>query len=362
MRFRIARFVGIVEKVEPEAVVQSSVTMFPVLVSLNNSDGALMPGMNGQVVMDIIRRDNVLAVPSDAIRNARDAATVAPVLGVSPDSLKAVLAAARQRRAGGGTRPRIYGIVVRRWTRQHRQAQIRRGELDTGVGRWRRDRVVDRPGGGFAAGRRRRCEAGGWLGAGGRWWRWWRGRYAVVFVKKGDKYSPRVVRVGVSDFDYTEILSGVNAGRAGGAARRGGAAGAARGQLQARIRAGAGGGLAAADDAGGRRRGGAAVAVDAAVAAAAARRWITGGSSMLLGETIGVALGALQGEQAALVPDDARCRHRRRRGDRGRRARTWRAGVRQCADLRARNDASHGSARDRSSRPGECRRAPTARR
>ena len=105
------RFVGIVEQVQPEAVVQSSVTMFPVLVSLDNSDGALMPGMNGQVVMDILRRDNVLAVPSDAIRNARDAATVAPVLGVTPDSLKTAQAAARAARGfgpggsggGGGT-------------------------------------------------------------------------------------------------------------------------------------------------------------------------------------------------------------------------------------------------------------------
>ena len=95
------RFVGIVEQVQPEAVVQSSVTMFPVLVSLDNSDGALMPGMNGQVVMDILRKDNVLAVPSDAIRNAKDAATVAPVLGVSPDSLKAAQAAARAARGAG---------------------------------------------------------------------------------------------------------------------------------------------------------------------------------------------------------------------------------------------------------------------
>ena len=94
------RFVGIVEQVEPEAVVQSSVTMFPVLVSLDNSDGALLPGMNGEVVMDILRKDNVLAVPSDAIRNARDAAVVAPVLGVSPDSLKAAQAAARLARGG----------------------------------------------------------------------------------------------------------------------------------------------------------------------------------------------------------------------------------------------------------------------
>jgi hypothetical protein len=63
-----------------------------------------------------------------------------------------------------------------------------------------------------------------------------------VFVKQGTKYSPRVVRLGVSDFDYTEILSGVKQGEQvallGPAVLQ-----AQRDQLQARIRAGAGGGL-----------------------------------------------------------------------------------------------------------------------
>jgi hypothetical protein len=63
-----------------------------------------------------------------------------------------------------------------------------------------------------------------------------------VFVKLGDKYSPRVVRLGVSDFDYTEIVSGVQQGEQvallGPAVLQ-----AQRDQLQARIRAGAGGGL-----------------------------------------------------------------------------------------------------------------------
>jgi HlyD family secretion protein len=63
-----------------------------------------------------------------------------------------------------------------------------------------------------------------------------------VFVKKGDKYSPRVVRLGVSDFDYSEVLSGVQQGEQvallGPAVLQ-----AQRDQLQARIRAGAGGGL-----------------------------------------------------------------------------------------------------------------------
>jgi len=31
----------------------------------------------------------------------------------------------------------------------------------------------------------------------------------VAFVKTNGKYSPRAIRVGVSDFDYTEVLSGL---------------------------------------------------------------------------------------------------------------------------------------------------------
>jgi HlyD family secretion protein len=230
------RFVGIVEQVQPEAVVQSSVTMFPVLVSLDNSDGALMPGMNGQVVMDILRKDNVLAVPSDAIRNARDAATVAPVLGVSPDSLKAALAAARAARGAGAGGTGAPG--------------------DTTGGRRRFGAASSTPGAGGAQGTAsstgRRFGGGGGGGAGGFAGGGAAGAGAAgssrtggamyVFVKKGDKYSPRVVRLGVSDFDYSEILSGVQLGEQvallGPAVLQ-----AQRDQLQARVRAGAGGGL-----------------------------------------------------------------------------------------------------------------------
>ena len=63
-------FVGTVEKVEPQAVVQQSVTMFPVLVSLSNEAGLLKPGMNGEVSVEISRRENVLAVPAAIGSNA----------------------------------------------------------------------------------------------------------------------------------------------------------------------------------------------------------------------------------------------------------------------------------------------------
>ena len=63
-----------------------------------------------------------------------------------------------------------------------------------------------------------------------------------MFVKKDGKYTPRFVRVGISDFDYTEILSGVSQGEQvallGAAVLQ-----AQREQQQARIRAGTGGGL-----------------------------------------------------------------------------------------------------------------------
>ena len=42
-------FEGYVEKIEPQAVVQQSVTVFPVIVHLDNREGELRPGMNAEV-------------------------------------------------------------------------------------------------------------------------------------------------------------------------------------------------------------------------------------------------------------------------------------------------------------------------
>lgn len=93
-------FGGIVEKIEPSAVVQSSVTMFPVLVTLDNREGLLKPGMNGEVTVLVERREDVLAVPNDAVRQTREAAVTAKLVGLDPDSV--VAAVQEQLRAMGG--------------------------------------------------------------------------------------------------------------------------------------------------------------------------------------------------------------------------------------------------------------------
>src|SRR5690349_12425370 len=240
------RFVGLVEQVEPEAVVQSSVTMFPVLVSLNNFDGALKPGMNGQVTMDIAHHDNVLAVPSDAIRNSRDASVVAPVLGVPPDSIKAAVSAARAARGGRGgaasstaSSTAQAGDTTRRFNRAPGDTASFRGRFG-GAASGTPSAFGQRGGAGGAGGFSRQGGGGGGGGAGT--FAGGTGGPMFVFVKKDDHYSPRLVRVGISDFDYTEILSGLQQGEMvallGPAVLQ-----AQRDQLQNRVRAGAGGGL-----------------------------------------------------------------------------------------------------------------------
>ncbi|MEL7185348.1 MAG: efflux RND transporter periplasmic adaptor subunit [Pseudomonadota bacterium] len=84
-------FPGEVSKVEPQAVIEQNVTMFAVLVSIQNPDGLLMPGMNAEVEVSIARADDALAIPVMALRTARDIRTTATILNRSEDDIRAAL-------------------------------------------------------------------------------------------------------------------------------------------------------------------------------------------------------------------------------------------------------------------------------
>jgi HlyD family secretion protein len=75
-------FQGAVIKIEPQSVVQQSVTTFPVLSRIDNSNGLLLPGMNADVDIVIDQRHGVLAVPNEAVRSLQDAHQVADLLGL----------------------------------------------------------------------------------------------------------------------------------------------------------------------------------------------------------------------------------------------------------------------------------------
>jgi HlyD family secretion protein len=96
-------FPGVVEKIEPTAVVQQNVAMFPVLIALDNEDNLLKPGMNGEVSVQVAQARDVIAIPSEALRTAREAEFAATILGLNPDSVRAsVNRQEAELRAGAG--------------------------------------------------------------------------------------------------------------------------------------------------------------------------------------------------------------------------------------------------------------------
>ncbi len=225
------RFTGTVEKIEPQAVVQQSVTMFAVLISLPNLDAALMPGMNGEATMIVSQRENVLAVSNDAIRSTRELATVAPLLGLNPDSLRSMMQ--RQRSGAGGPNgpgganvPAQAGGAV-----PARGAQPGQGGRTGGARGGARGEGRGFGGGGGFGNASTTPSFGG--GASTR---------AVVLIKQNGKWVPKSIRTGVSDFDYTEVLNGLQEGDSV-ALLASAAMQANRAQQQQRARAATGGGL-----------------------------------------------------------------------------------------------------------------------
>lgn len=81
-------FQGLVEKVEPQAVVQQNVTMFPVIVRLDNRRGLLKPGMNAEVETLLVERPNVMVVPNNAVVLPQEMAPAASVLGLDPETIE----------------------------------------------------------------------------------------------------------------------------------------------------------------------------------------------------------------------------------------------------------------------------------
>jgi len=81
-------FDGVVLKVEPQAVVEQNVTMFSVLIKIANREGLLKPGMNADVKIRIANRDSVAAVPTAALRADTDVATSAKMLGIDEAQLR----------------------------------------------------------------------------------------------------------------------------------------------------------------------------------------------------------------------------------------------------------------------------------
>ncbi len=169
-------FQGYVEKVEPQGVVQQSVTMFPVIVRLDNHEGMLRPGMNADVEILIDEAADILLVPNNAIVLPQDVQPAAIVLGLDPAAFDMAALGVRGGRGGQG------------------------GGAGRGTGGGAGGAGFDLPRGSGvvttqaapAGGRQRQI------------------RRAVVFVVNAQGTpEPRAVQIGLNDYDHTEVVSGL---------------------------------------------------------------------------------------------------------------------------------------------------------
>jgi HlyD family secretion protein len=81
-------FAGIVDKIEPQAEVQQNVTMFAVIVMIDNRGGLLKPGMNAEVEILVAERPDALLIPNNALVQFQEMAPAAMVLGMDPDAIE----------------------------------------------------------------------------------------------------------------------------------------------------------------------------------------------------------------------------------------------------------------------------------
>lgn len=229
-------FEGAVLKVEPQATVQQNVTMFNVLIRIPNPNHLLKPGMNTEVEIHVGQANNVLAIPNAALRTQRDVASAAQVLGLDPNEVQNQLAASRQQQPppanrdsaslGGGTARRdttgakpdstkapAGGNTMT--TPDGRTIQLPPGVTEAQIRsafqkRMSGQELTPAEQSAMAAMRQMMMRAGGGQGA-GQGFRRNQGEpssYIVFTLKKG-KPAPVQIRTGLTDLDYTEVVSGL---------------------------------------------------------------------------------------------------------------------------------------------------------
>ncbi len=199
-------FRGSVLKIEPQAVVEQNVTMFAVLTRIQNEEDLLRPGMNSDVEVVIGRRQAVLSLPNSGVKTQQAAQQLVNALGIEVD----VNALLREMRSGSETtegmqpaddEPLING---RRLSEIQSLSQAERREWFQGLSAAERSQMMQQFQGGGRGEERRRDRPAETSGE---------PKPAFVFhYDEMGMLTLKAVMIGLSDFDNTEIVSGMTEG------------------------------------------------------------------------------------------------------------------------------------------------------
>ncbi len=209
-------FRGEVEKIEPQGVVQQNIVMFPVIVTLDNRQGFLKPGMNAEVEILVAENPDALTVPNNAIVKPQEVIPAAMVLGMEEEDAQIDRSAYQQLQSelrgesgdaptegeGGGEGPGGDAHGGREGMADFR-ARMQSGELSQEQVREMMQAMGGGQGGfgGMGGGQRSRSSDRN------------AAQPAVAFVVAADgSIEVRPVLMGLSDWEHVEILAGLEEG------------------------------------------------------------------------------------------------------------------------------------------------------
>ena len=197
-------FRGTVYKIEPQAVVDQNVTMFPVLVRLDNSEGLLKPNMNAEVQVDVASRSDVVLVANAAVVAMQDAAAAAEVLGIDGDVMREQMTMGRRQAAppaGGDSAAGSGGAPAADSGQPDCRALLAKARTDRGSLTTEEQAQVRTCFQAMGGGRGARNSGGDS-----------ETRPAVVFVRTPEGPQARTITLGLNDWDRSEVVRGLEPG------------------------------------------------------------------------------------------------------------------------------------------------------
>ena len=196
--YRDQVFRGRVLKIEPQATVQQNVTMFPVIIRIDNRARLLKPGMSAEVTIQVARSEDAVTVPAQAVHPPQDARDVARLaLGMGEDTFGELLARNQPHDSSSeGSVHASNGDGASQMTQAQRDSlreRFRSGQMSPEEMRKLREQF------------QRMREAAGAQSTGAP-------REGIVFELRDQRLVPVPVRTGVTDWENIEILSGLEPG------------------------------------------------------------------------------------------------------------------------------------------------------
>ncbi len=89
--YRDRQFFGKVAKIEPLAKVEQNVTLFPILIDIENKENLLLLGMNTDVIIQILDENVSLSIPTSSLRTRKDIKSAAALLEMPQEQVDTFL-------------------------------------------------------------------------------------------------------------------------------------------------------------------------------------------------------------------------------------------------------------------------------